>query len=167
MTTSLLPFLLVSSALQGHCTSQETFSHQVFPSSLLLLNGRGFSLQMLLSILSQPLQSAVFTALATEGCVPGCFKIGKQAALIHRIEFALFSSAMWRNGVKNFFLNPILIFSFPFQVCQVKFISVPVPTVTRVKLAFLFALLGFHFSTSLSKINCAPHVFKFHYRDLT
>lgn len=66
-----------------------------------------------------------------------------------------------------FFLNPILIFSFPFQVCQVKFISVPVPTVTRVKLAFLFALLGFHFSTSLSKINCAPHVFKFHYHDLT
>lgn len=70
--------------------------------------------------------------------------------------------------LKSFFKkNPILIFSFPFQVCQVKFISVLVPTVTRVKLAFLLALLGFHFSTSLSKINRVPHVFKFHYHDLT
>lgn len=43
----------------------------------------------------------------------------------------------------------------------------PVPTVTRVKLALLLALLGFRFSTSLSKINHVPLVFKFHYRDLT
>lgn len=69
--------------------------------------------------------------------------------------------------LKSFFKNPILIFCFPFQVCQVKFISVPVSTVTRVKLAFLLALLEFHFSTSLSKINHVPHVFKFHYHDLT
>lgn len=66
-----------------------------------------------------------------------------------------------------FFFNTILIFFFPFQVCQVKFISVPVPTVTRVKLAFLLGLLEFNFSTSRNKINHAPHVFKFHYHDLT
>lgn len=32
----------------------------------------------------------------------GCFKIGKQAAMIHRIEFALLSPAMTKNGAKKF-----------------------------------------------------------------
>lgn len=64
------------------------------------------------------------------------------------------------------FLKPILEF-FSHSKCQVEFITVPVPTVTRAKLALLLALLGFHFSTSLSKINRVPLVFKFHYHDLT
>lgn len=98
--------------------------------------------------------------------MPGCFKMGKQVVVIHRTEFALLPPATWKTGVKVFFFKILLLYSLSHSK-YVKFNSVPVPTVTRVKLALLLALLGFHFSTSLSKINHVPLVFKFHYHDLT
>lgn len=52
------------------------------PPSCSLVAG-ALQCRCLLSILSQPLPSAISTALATEGYVPGWFKIGKQAAMVY------------------------------------------------------------------------------------